>query len=133
MSLPEVILWQALRGERIASLRFRRQHPMGPYVADFYCPAARLVVEVDGQTHSHPDQASHDEARDRWMAAEGIRVLRVPAPYVLDDEALWGVLCEIEEIAGTAAMPPSPASPVLPPLRRGRSDRSDSPSSPKLG
>src|SRR5260370_33825496 len=48
MSLPEVVLWQALRKARFAGLRIRRQHPIGPYILDFYCPAARLAIEVDG-------------------------------------------------------------------------------------
>jgi very-short-patch-repair endonuclease len=106
MSLPEVVLWQALRGSQIASLRFRRQHPVGPYIADFYCAASRLVVEIDGASHSGPDQERHDRARDRWMAANRVRVLRISASHVLDDEALGGVLVEIEELAA-AAPPPS--------------------------
>jgi very-short-patch-repair endonuclease len=48
MSLPEIVLWQALRKARLGGLRFRRQHPIGPYIVDFYCPAARLAIEVDG-------------------------------------------------------------------------------------
>ena len=48
MSLPEIVLWQALRKGRLAGLRFRRQHPIGPYIFDFYCPSALLAIEVDG-------------------------------------------------------------------------------------
>ncbi|MBV9636240.1 MAG: DUF559 domain-containing protein [Methylobacteriaceae bacterium] len=48
MSLPEVVLWQLLRGGRLGALRFRLQHPIGPYILDFYCPAVRLAVELDG-------------------------------------------------------------------------------------
>jgi very-short-patch-repair endonuclease len=53
-SLPEGLLWRCLRGRRLEGLRFRRQHPAGPYVLDFYCPALRLAVEIDGDTHGDP-------------------------------------------------------------------------------
>src|SRR3954447_22406968 len=92
LTLPEVLLWQALRGGRVGGLRFRRQHPVGPYVLDFYCPSARLAVEVDGTTHDFPGQARRDLRRDAWLAGQGIRVLRVPAPDVLDEERRRGVL-----------------------------------------
>src|SRR3954469_10158826 len=55
MTLPEVLLWQALRGGQVGGLRFRRQHPIGHYVLDFYCPALRLAVEVDGAAHDIPE------------------------------------------------------------------------------
>jgi len=51
MTLPEVVLWQHLRGRHFSGPRFRRQHPAGPYVLDFYCPAAKLAVEIDGYVH----------------------------------------------------------------------------------
>jgi very-short-patch-repair endonuclease len=78
MSPPEVILWQRLRGGRLAGFKFRRQHPMGPYVADFYCAEALLVVEVDGATHQG-ERKARDADRDRWMEANGVRVLRFTA------------------------------------------------------
>jgi len=49
-----VVVWQALRGRRLDGIRFRRQHPIGPYILDFYCEEARLAVEIDGQGHEHP-------------------------------------------------------------------------------
>ncbi|HTT85199.1 MAG TPA: endonuclease domain-containing protein [Rhizomicrobium sp.] len=60
MTLPEVLLWNALRGGQLQNLRFRRQHPVGPYILDFYCPSARLAVEVDGAVHSRERQCNHD-------------------------------------------------------------------------
>ena len=92
MTLPEVVLWRALRRGAVGLLRFRRQHPVGPYVLDFYCAAARLAVEVDGAVHDVPEQATHDERRMAWLAERGIRILRVPAREVLRDESLDGVL-----------------------------------------
>ena len=83
MSLPEVMLWEELRGQRLLGLRFRRQHVLGPYIADFYCHELRLVVEVDGV--SHAARREHDEARDRRMREFGFTVLRLSAKLVLDE------------------------------------------------
>ena len=84
MSLPEVLLWRVLR-DRPDGLKFRRQHPSGGYIADFYCHAARLIVEVDGEVHGRGDRPQHDAVRDRWFAARGLTVLRLPATQVLTD------------------------------------------------
>ena len=84
MSLPEGLLWRALRA-RPEGLKFRRQHPIGPYIADFYCPAAKLIVEVDGQSHDMGNRPGHDVRRDEWLTGRGLKVLRVPAAAVLDD------------------------------------------------
>jgi very-short-patch-repair endonuclease len=84
MTLPEVILWQALR-QRPQGLKFRRQHPSGPYVLDYFCGDARLAIEVDGEAHSRGDRPQRDKARDRWLAEAGIATLRVPAADVLED------------------------------------------------
>ena len=64
-------------------MRFRRQHPIGPYVADFYCPAAKIVIEVDGAVHDRR-QAS-DRKRDAYMASLSLQVLRIAAADVLAD------------------------------------------------
>ena len=84
MSLPERMLWQALR-LRPKSLKFRRQHPIGPYVVDFYCAAARLAIEVDGIAHAMGDQPSRDIERTKFINQNGYRVLRVSAQRVLAD------------------------------------------------
>ncbi len=85
MTLPEVRLWVRLRQPAEGAPRFRRQHPLGPYVLDFYCPAAKLCVEVDGWGHNMGEQPARDERRDVWLAARGIATLRVPAADVLVD------------------------------------------------
>jgi very-short-patch-repair endonuclease len=82
MSLPEVLLWRALRKHQ-TGMRFRRQHPAGPHVLDFYCDASRLCVEVDGAQHDF--QQRHDTERDKWLAERGIRTLRIQAVDVLND------------------------------------------------
>jgi very-short-patch-repair endonuclease len=63
MTAPEALLRQMLRRSP-AGIKFRRQYAIGPYIADFYCPAAKLVIEVDGQIHDFEQQAEHDAARD---------------------------------------------------------------------
>ena len=83
MSPPEVILWLELRGRRLGGFKFRRQHPLGRYIADFYCDEARLVVEIDGATHR--DRMRHDAERDAWMRDQGLVVLRIPASEVSKD------------------------------------------------
>ncbi|WP_454886496.1 endonuclease domain-containing protein [Sphingomonas oryzagri] len=88
MTPPEIALWLALRRNE-AGLRFRRQHPAGNYVLDFYCAPAMLAIEVDGEAHSRGDRPERDTARDAWLTGQGIRVLRYPAVEVLNDlEAL---------------------------------------------
>ena len=98
LTLPEVILWQAMRGRKLGGARFRRQHPVGPYILDFYCEAARLAVEIDGAGHEHPDQARHDARRTEWLNLRGIAVYRIAARDVLGN--LDGVLVSLRERAG---------------------------------
>jgi very-short-patch-repair endonuclease len=94
LSPPEVLLWVRLRAVRGGGPSFRRQHPIGPYIADFYCAAAKLVVEIDGAGHAEEGQIAHDERRDAYMAAQGYRILRVPAGEVMGDpdEAAQGIV-----------------------------------------
>jgi len=73
MTGPERVLWTLLRRNTL-SLHFRRQHPVGPFVLDFYCAGARLAVEVDGPVHA--EQVEADSRRTDWLAREGVRVLR---------------------------------------------------------
>ena len=82
MTLPEGLLWQALR-KRPEGFKFRRQHPLAPYIADFYCPAARLIIEVDGESHGTDGRPAHDARRDRWLSEQGFRVLRVSVGDVM--------------------------------------------------
>lgn len=82
MSLPEVLLWKYLRGKP-QGVKFRRQHPVGPYVIDFYCPSARIGIEIDGIAHSMGDRAQRDAQRDAWLAGQGIRIVRIPVAEVL--------------------------------------------------
>jgi very-short-patch-repair endonuclease len=85
MSLPEVLLWNALKRRQLRGLQFRKQHPIGPHILDFYCDAVRLAVEIDGGSHSFGDRPQHDARRDAWLAKAGIRTLRLSARSVLDE------------------------------------------------
>ena len=83
MTLPEVLLWQRLRAQH--RFKFRRQHPIGPYVLDFFCTSAMMAVEVDGAAHVMGGNPRRDVRRDEWLARQEIRVLRIPARDVLAD------------------------------------------------
>jgi very-short-patch-repair endonuclease len=72
----ERILWRALRELPVKGTHFRRQAPIGRYVVDFFCPASRLIVELDGGHHNEDDVAKRDHERQRWLESEGYRVIR---------------------------------------------------------
>ncbi len=99
----EDALWQALRGGKLGA-RFRRQHAVGRFIVDFFCPSAGLVVEVDGAAH---DQSTgYDAARDRELEAKGFRVLRFGNDRVLSDPS--AVVGEIRDALGPRPLAPSP-------------------------
>ena len=84
MTGTELRIWIRIRGRRLDGWKFRRQHPIGPYYVDFYCPAARLVVEINGP--SHDDAAwAYDRRRQAWLEAQGYRVLGIPVAWIDSD------------------------------------------------
>jgi very-short-patch-repair endonuclease len=83
MTPAERRLWTALRGKRLDGVRFRRQQVVDGFIVDFYCHAAALVVEVDGSVHD--EQAEYDIARDDFLAARGIRILRFSNDAVMEE------------------------------------------------
>jgi very-short-patch-repair endonuclease len=93
MTEPEVILWTRLRGRAEDRPTFRRQHPFGSIILDFYCPSLRLAIEVDGATHWDDEAQLRDAARDRWLAGQGVHTVRIPASRIYHD--LDGVMDEI--------------------------------------
>ena len=97
MSLPEGLLWQELR-KRPGSFKFRRQHPAGSFVLDFYCAAVRLAIEVDGFGHDSARAAVADERRSAWLRSQQIATTRISANLILKD--LTAVVIRIVEICG---------------------------------
>ncbi len=93
MTPSEISLWHVLRARRFKGLHFRRQHPFGPYILDFYCDAAKLAIEVDGGFHQLEERMLQDAARDAWVAQRGVRTLRLPARLVMEDvDAALGLI-----------------------------------------
>jgi very-short-patch-repair endonuclease len=119
MTPPELRLWNVLRTGP-GGFKYRRQHPVGRYVLDFYCHEARLAVEVDGLSHEFGDRPARDAARDGWLERQGIGVLRISA------EAVRTQLDSVVDVitGETAARAPSTASRS--PSPRGGGDASSS-------
>ena len=130
MSEPEVMLWSRLRGRSSERPTFRRQHPIGSIILDFYCPSARLAVEVDGATHWDDEKHNKDQARDRWLASQGVSVLRVPASEVYRNlsRVTDGILLRVEALLAAErsssqlapSTPPSSGRGPPPAASRGR-------------
>ncbi len=115
MTVAEQHLWQFLRAHRMG-VRWRRQHPVGPYILDFYCPEARLAVEVDGGQHAEAAQRYYDTERTRFLEEQNIQVLRFWNDEVLSGTeqvltVIWEVLVQRlgrEPLAPPPSTPPSP-------------------------
>ena len=117
---PERLLWSKLRNRQLDGWKFRRQHPVGPYFADFACSEAKLIVELDGDTHGEEAQQAHDANRTRLMEAEGWEVLRIWNAHLMEniDGALDRILQTLEhrkrtiEGAGLTPLPPGEEGPA---------------------
>jgi len=97
MTPAEIRLWQALKHSQLNNLKFRRQHSIGPFVADFYCPAAKLVIELDGSVHDSETVQQWDKERTAYLVSLGLRVVRFENREVMEN--LEGVLAEIRNRA----------------------------------
>jgi|SRR5712671_6013063 len=111
MTRAETLLWRYIKARRIDGLSFRRQVPMRRYVADFVCHTARLIVELDGESHDFESRQRHDQKRDAWLVSQGCTVLRFTNEQVLSE--LDGVVTVIREIA-SSRMRGAPPSLSLP-------------------
>jgi very-short-patch-repair endonuclease len=94
MTEAEVLLWSRIRMKQIKGHWFYRQKPIGEYIADFYCPQSRLVVEVDGGQHYSSEIVEYDKVRNEYMKCLGLKVLRFPNTEVLTN--IKGVIEVIE-------------------------------------
>lgn len=95
----ERILWSQLRNRTLSGYKFRRQHPIDRYILDFYCPEARLAIELDGSGHAYAGRLKKDRAREEFLATAGIRVLRFWNDAVRENldgvlQAIWYALEE---------------------------------------
>jgi very-short-patch-repair endonuclease len=109
MTPAERIIWYAVRAHRLSGAAFRRQVPIGPYIADFVSHAAMLIVEIDGGQHFEDVHEQRDAVRDAYLNSKGYRVLRFDNPEVVTNR--HGVLTRIAEALGEVAPSlPSPAS-----------------------
>src|SRR5271157_324016 len=79
LSPSEARLWRCLKARAPEQPTFRRQHPIGPYVIDFYCAKVRLAIEIDGTSHDMSDRPQRDKQRDAWLAERGVKVMRIAA------------------------------------------------------
>ena len=113
MPKAELVLWAHLRGKRVAGAKFRRQYSVGSYIVDFYCPGARLAIEVDGDSHFQPGAQRADQRRQAFIESFGIRVLRFTNTAVLEN---------LDEVVD--AIEAAVAEPPVVPLHEG--DRSPS-------
>ncbi|MCH8225872.1 MAG: endonuclease domain-containing protein [Chloroflexi bacterium] len=102
----EEILWGCLRNRQTTGAKFRRQHPLGRYIADFYCQDARLAIELDGGIHECLAQAEYDAIRQEELEQRGVKVLRIKNAEVIND--LPATLKKIVEALKT----PSPPAPL---------------------
>ena len=104
----EILLWSKLRREQLG-FKFRRQHSIGGYIADFYCPARRLVIEVDGPYHFKSENKEYDKIRDSYLDGASIQVLRFTNSEISNniEEVIQKIISKLN---------PHPASPLL----RGR-------------
>jgi very-short-patch-repair endonuclease len=90
----ERILWRHLRNRNFAGYKFRRQHPIDPYTLDFYCPTAKLAIELDGDGHNYRDGQMRDQRREKFLANKGIAVVRFWNHQVREEldsvlQAIW--------------------------------------------
>jgi len=96
-SFPERLLWSRLRAGRCAGLKFRRQQPFGPYVADYFCASARVVVELDGR--SHDERQVEDRRRQEFLERQGLKVIRFT-----NDQVLRNLVGVVEAIAAASTL-----------------------------
>ena len=112
MTRSERLVWSRIRAKQFQALKFRRQHGIGPYIVDFYCPEKGVVIEIDGDVHADKNQAARDEKRENYLGSLGLQVIR----YMNDD-----VLNRLEDVLEDLweRLKPGSTSPSSPPYRGG--------------
>ena len=111
----ECLLWQLVRNRQRCQAKFRRQHKLGPYILDFYCPEAKLAIECDGQPHFTPVVIAKDRVRTQWLNRQDVEVIRFTSNEIENDTQR--VLFEIDVVLkrllkqDTPPHPPTPSPP----------------------
>lgn len=98
----EILLWLQVKQRGVFGYKFRRQHSVGRYILDLYCPRLKLAVELDGGQHFEADKRAYDRVRDRWLAAVGITVVRFTNDEVLKN--LDGVIERLTDMVRRRAV-----------------------------
>ena len=107
MTGPEKRLWARLRARQLKGLKFRRQHGIGPYIVDFYCPEQSLVIEIDGDSHADAKQIRKDQRRDRYLQSIGLSVVRYTNDEIMKN--LDGVLEDLLRRTSSGSTSPHPS------------------------
>lgn len=99
----EALFWSQVRAGRLSGHKFKRQVPITPYVVDFLCPAARLIVELDGEPHETTERRKRDAARDAWLRSQSFEIMRFSNETFLGNPqlALDAVLAVVEQRSAT--------------------------------
>ena len=110
MTPTEALVWEHLRDRKFHGLKFRRQHPIGPYVADFFCSELQLILEIDGAVHNNPEQRTRDRERTLFLQGLGFEVVRISNSQVESNP----------EQALTQALPNAQTTPLPQQWEKGR-------------
>jgi very-short-patch-repair endonuclease len=103
LTTPERKLWEILRNKQL-SIRFRRQHPVDPYILDFYCPSYHLAIEIDGDTHGEEKQQIYDTKRTEFLKSKGITLIRFTNQDIMKN--IEGVYSVIQNALSSSPQPP---------------------------
>lgn len=106
---PEKKVWDRLRARQFAGLKFRRQHGIGPYIVDFYCPEQSLVIEIDGESHAEIEQMLKDEQRNQYLVSLNLRVVRYNNSDIMKN--IDGVLTDLLQRLSSIPTSPNPSLP----------------------
>ena len=107
MTPAEQVLWTKLRSKQCDSFKFRRQHAIGPFIVDFFCPEQLLIVEIDGDVHAEETQRTKDLQREKYLRSLGLQVIRYTNHEVLDN--LDGVLEHLLGVLSSNSTSPNPS------------------------
>jgi very-short-patch-repair endonuclease len=106
MTDTEIFLWSKIRRKQLKGFQFYRQKSIGNYIVDFYCPAAKLIIELDGSQHYEEKGLRKDKVRDQYLMGLGLQVKRFPSTEVFSN--IDGIISEIYDQLPDREIPPAP-------------------------